>query len=370
MSQLKIKYDTSAIAIPGKILDVLDRATGTDLKVLLCLCGSQGLGTSYDEADWAERVAEAADCDADAVKSAVSFWRGAGLLILDEKKKTAPQAGKAAEDQDQRQRELFVKKPDEEVKAQAASENDQSSLVKLRARNELPNYTTEQLAALLEAHTDTANWIEECQRIFGKMFNTLEVNTVLGFVDYLGLDWEYVIVLISYYVVSREQRNMPKSIHGVEKMALSFYDKGIHTTAALQEEIKRLDHFNETEGQLRALFGMGERSMTPAEKKHFSTWLYEFGYGMDIIRLAYEKTVDNTGKASVKYMNSVLANWNRDGIRTPEDVKAADETHKSAVGVGAEGKKGRKTAPTGSFDTDDFFAAAVRRSFGDDTPKN
>ena len=84
--------------------------------------------------------------------------------------------------------------------------------------------------------------------------------------------------------------------------------------------------------------------------------------------MAYEHAVDNTGKASVKYMHSILANWNKDGIRTPEDVRAADESHKAAVG--AEGKKGKKNPPTGSFDTDDFFAAAVRRNFGDDSPKN
>lgn len=369
MSQLKIKYDTSAIVVPGSLLEVADRASVTDLKVLLSLCASAELGRSYGDEGWAEQVAEAADCDTDAVTSAVSFWRGAGLLILDDKKKASAKPKQQTEEPKERDNALAVAQAvSHEETSKAAQESVPA--VKLRGKGELPNYTTEQLATLLESHKETAGWVEECQRLFGKMFNTLEVNTILGFVDYLGLDWEYVMVLIAYYVTTQERRGMPKSVRSVEKMALSLYDKGVITVGALQEEIKRLDHFAETEGQLRALFGMGERSMTPAEKKHFSTWLYEYGYDMDIIRLAYETTVNNTGKASVNYMNSVLANWHRDGIKTPEDVRAADEAHKAVSAAAKEGKKGKKAQPAGSFDTDDFFAAAVRRSFGDDTPKN
>ena len=360
MSQLKIKYDTEVVALPGKVTEVMDRVSFTELKVLLALCASKELCRAYGSEDWAQRVSETADCATDDVHAAIGFWRGVGIISVGEgeRKKSA----KATQP---------VKNEIEKTDTPAASQKNPSAdtdsgekAIKLRPKAELPHYTTDQLAALLEAHADTAHWLDECQRIFGKIFNTLEVNTILGFVDYLGLDWEYVMTLLSYYVSMQEQRGMPKSLRSVEKMAFDFYDREIRTTADLQSEIHRLRLFSETEGKLRTLFGMGERSLTPKEKKYFSAWLYEYGYGMDIIRLAYDVTVDATGKATINYMNSVLANWNKDGLRTPEAIKAADEVHKAGSMEKVKGKKKSET-PQGSFDTDDFFAAAVRRSFGD-----
>ncbi|MBE6585953.1 MAG: DnaD domain protein [Ruminococcaceae bacterium] len=360
MSQLKINFETSALVLPGKVMEVMNRASFLDIKVLLCLCANADLRAAYGSEGFADRVAEAVDGDADSVQAALAFWRGAGLLIIKGSSKAT--TGKSA---------VTVSAP---TPPPAANINDtvipeQTQPAKLRAKAELPHYTTEQLAALLTSHADTANWLDECQRIFGKVFNTLEVNTFLGFVDYLGLDWEYIMVLLTYYVGVQERRGMNKSVRGVEKMAFDLYDKGIHTVDELQEEIRRLTLFSETEGSLRTLFGMGKRSLTPKEKKCFSTWLYEYQFDMEVIRLAYEVTVDAKGEPNISYMNSVLANWHKDNLHTPEAVRAAAEARKASPTASTTGGRRPKTeVSAGSFDVEDFFAAAVRRSLGEDTP--
>jgi DNA replication protein DnaD len=63
-------------------------------------------------------------------------------------------------------------------------------------------------------------------------------------------------------------------------------------------------------------------------------------------------------------MDAVLANWNRDGLRTLADIENSEASFQARKAE----KAGKKPAPDGqgSFNTDDFFAAAVRRSFGDD----
>ncbi len=121
----------------------------------------------------------------------------------------------------------------------------------------------------------------------------------------------------------------------------------------------------ETEGQLRTMFGINSRELTATEQKSFSTWLYDYRYGMDIIRKAYETTVDTTGDASVKYMNSVLSNWNAQNLRTPEEIDAANAAFK-AKNEKPRGKKGapKDGAAPASFDTDGFFAAALKRGMG------
>jgi DNA replication protein DnaD len=63
----------------------------------------------------------------------------------------------------------------------------------------------------------------------------------------------------------------------------------------------------------------------------------------------------------MRYMSKTLAAWNDEDLRTLEQIEAAD----AAFRAEREGKKAAETQ-NGSFNTDDFFAAAVRRSFGDD----
>ena len=224
--------------------------------------------------------------------------------------------------------------------------------------------TSAELADLLEARKEVNDFLRECQNVWGEMFNTHQTNTILGFVDYLGLEWDYILALLAFGVREQDKRGGKRSLRYVEKMAFDFYDEGITDLPALQEKIRRLEQTAEVEGSLRRMFGMGERALTPAEKKKFSTWLYEYQYGLDVITRAFEVTVDAKGSPNLKYMDAVLANWNRDGLRTLEDIEASEARFQAQKAE----KLNKKPASDGqgSFNTDDFFAAAVRRSLGDD----
>ena len=84
-----------------------------------------------------------------------------------------------------------------------------------------------------------------------------------------------------------------------------------------------------------------------------------------MIRMAYNRAVDRTGSDKISlimnYINKTLEAWNSENLRTPEQIEAAD----AAFHAQKEVSKGQ-AQKTGSFNTDDFFAAAVRRSLGDD----
>ena len=81
------------------------------------------------------------------------------------------------------------------------------------------------------------------------------------------------------------------------------------------------------------------------------------GYGIDIIREAYELTVTATNEPSVAYANAILERWNAEGLKTLEEIREAQEKQKKGNAKAEETKLGN------SFDTDDFFEAALQRSF-------
>lgn len=319
----KIIYGDGVGVFPKSALDVIKRASGDDVKVLLCLCAHEG---NADE----KKLAKLTGCKSENVRDALSFWRGAGVIETSE--------GKAEESEKDTAPEKET--PEKETKTQKK---------KLERSEELPNYTSSELADILEQRSDTATLINECQNILGKVFNVHEINVLIGLVDYLGLDCEYIMILLTYCVSLGK-----RTLHYAEKMAFALYDAGITTASELSEELRRREVIASTEGRIRTLFGLGERAFTTKEKKMIAAWVGEMGYPIEIIEKAYEVTADATGNASIPYANSVLERWYKEGLRTLEEIA---ESYKK--------KENSKNQGESSFDMDDFFAAAVKRALGD-----
>ena len=317
-----INYGNGTCVLPRSVIDVVGRASLTDLRVLMCLCAGGGeveLNT----------LCSACGCDEDEARDALAFWRGAGIIEAQKgvtKKTERKAADKVAE----------VKQKPQQPK-------------KLRAADELPNYTSDQLGDILDKRQDIVMLIDECQNIVGKMFTAKEINVVIGLCDYLELDCEYIMTLMSYCVSIGK-----KTLHYIEKTAFGLYDAGICTAEQLTEEIERRERAANIEGKIRSLFGLGGRAFTTKEKKFIGAWVNDFGYGEDIIQKAYEVTADATGGASIPYANSVMERWNAEGLRT---LEAIEESYKKNADGGKE--------QSSSFDTDSFFEAAVLRSLGE-----
>ena len=102
---------------------------------------------------------------------------------------------------------------------------------------------------------------------------------------------------------------------------------------------------------------MGRRALTEKEAQFIRNWSVKFGYGQDIITRAYEITVNNTKGASMDYANAVMENWYKSGLTT---LEAVDE---SLAARKAEKKSADAKNSVSSFDTDDFFEAALKRSY-------
>ncbi|MBQ3791980.1 MAG: DnaD domain protein [Clostridia bacterium] len=144
------------------------------------------------------------------------------------------------------------------------------------------------------------------------------------------------------------------SIRYLEKMAIDLHDRGVTTYEALEEELKRVEKRADLEAYVRDLFGLGKRTLIKKEKAFIDTWANTFRFSRDMIAKAYEVTVNNTQGPSMDYANRVLENWYAAGYTAPDEVDAAQAE-----------RKAQKSVPEGtSFSTDEFFEAALLRSYG------
>ena len=328
----RINYGRCVAVIPENAIAALCRAGENDLKVLIALCSLNG------SADM-KKLTKLTAMHEDEVRESLSFWRGTGVIeqgdVKDDTQASATEEKEAVSEKSQKI---------------AETEKTQKSVAKkLRGADELPKYTSDELASILEKRQETVALIDECQRIMGKVFNLKEINVLMGLVDYLELDPEYIMMLLTYCVSIGK-----RTLHFAETLAFALYDAGITDSYQLAEELRRREAAASAEGKIRSLFGVGSRAFTTKEKRFISAWINDMGYSIEIIERAYEVAADATGKSSFAYANSVLERWNAENLRTLAEI---EESYKK--------NNGEKSTSSGSFDTDSFFEAAVKRSLGE-----
>ena len=76
------------------------------------------------------------------------------------------------------------------------------------------------------------------------------------------------------------------------------------------------------ETRIRRLFGLPERALTAKEKACVTRWCGEYMTPEPLLRLAYDRTVEATGKVSFAYIDKILAAWAAKGITTVEAAEA------------------------------------------------
>ena len=331
---MKLNFQQDVLVLPEDVLSHCAEADGKRLRVLLWLSSDLSL------AQKPRQLCRLAGCSEKDAKDALGFWQEKGILISAASKAVPAMATVTAEKTDMTQ-------------TSEAKKATEAPL--LRRADELPNYTSVELAALMEKRHEMRVLVDEAQRILGKMFNPSEVNILVGMVDYLGMSEDCILLLLAHC-----QKIEKKSMRAIEKYALHLADKGVVSFEAMEEEIRTVEAMYTFEGQIRSLFGLGKRALTTKEKKMLSAWV-SFGYDIDVVRIAYEVTANATGEASLPYANSILERWNAEGLREIKEIEAYNEQARAKK----EAKKGAKTGLGSSFETDDFFEAALRRSFSD-----
>ncbi len=316
MKKYRIKYGEHTVALPADIVRHLAEADADELKALILIAAAGDDKPDIDAAGMTEKDFEAA----------ASFLRGAGLISAGAK--SASGKNTASE-----------KQPEEKtVKTEKRS-------VKVVRRGIDPEYTASEISDMMRENRLLASLIDACQHTLGKVFNSAENNIIITLNRQLGLDGEYILLLLAY-CAEKDKKNLTY----IQRMAADLVEKGVLTPPQLEAELMRRDEAKSGESALRRMFGMGARALTKKESEIFTLWICDRKHSLELIKEAYERTVAKAGKASVPYCNTILEDWFANGIKTPEEARAAAEGKKTAAQV------------RGSFETDDFFGAALNRS--------
>lgn len=183
------------------------------------------------------------------------------------------------------------------------------------ASAERPDYSPAELAIYLK-NQEVKNLFESAQRKLGKMLSHQDMSLLFGFHDWLGLPLNVIDVLLSYCT-----ENGHCGMRYIEKVAIGWAEEGITT----EERAIAYIELRKT-GFRTILKAFGQNRMpVPAEEKYMKQWLQDYRLPMDVVKLACERTVLQTGKASFAYAEKILKSWKDAGVKTTADVEALDQ---------------------------------------------
>lgn len=369
--KIRLQYASDVAVVPASAVAVLERASATDLRVLLALCADAA--AREDVEAHADALCSRAGCTSAQLDAALAFWRGAGVLETVGEMEAHAEAVTDSANAVAEERETPLTDTAQPAATglpalqEEITEGGRVRIVRARRTTTLPQYTTDELTAMLEKHRDAAAVINECQNIMRTVFNENETKILVGLMDYLALDGAYLVLLCSHCMKLGKD-----SMRYVERVAFDMVEGGVKDVTALQETLRHEDEVRETEYKIRSLYGAQGRKLTPSEKKYIKRWTEEWRFDFALIERAYETAVDTKGEASMRYADGILKRWHEEGLTTIEQVEASDEkwrqaqeSARAAKGEPRRGGRSSKPEDGGSFDTEDFFEAALKRSFED-----
>lgn len=298
----------------------LPKAGGEFVKVyiyLLRILGdpSQGLGL--------EQMADCLHCTEGDVLRALKYWDQEGLLSL--------QFG-----QEHQLSQIILKDPSLAVpseKGRAVPQNlpsgPDSSLSEISCKEAAPSSPKEAPDSLQPLTADRVRALKEneevvqllyiCEQYLGKALTPSEIQKILFFYDGLHMSVDLIDFLMQHCVGRGH-----KSIRYIETVALAWAKEGISTVQAAKDSSSR--YGKEYFTILKAM-GITGRNPVSSETNLMDTWLKDYGFSMDIILEACSRTVMQTGQPSFPYVDKILSDWMKKGVKSFQDIQELDMRH-------------------------------------------
>lgn len=306
MKKLTLKNcrQENALLLGYEFIDhYMPEANGEYVKVYLLLLRCQA---SPDRELTISGIADILDDTEKDVIRALKYWKKQGLLdyeITEEAVSSAPRADAQAPDA-------------ANVQEQAAPSPE--NVTRFRNRKEL-----KELLFVAEQY-------------LGKTLSATDMKTITYFYDELGMSTDLIEYLIEYCV-----ENGHKSMHYIQKVALSWADRKIRTP----EEAKQSAAFYSKScyGVLKA-FGITGRSPAASELAYIQRWSGEYGFSDELILEACNRTMNSIHQPSFDYAESILKSWLEGGAKNRKDVEALDLAYQKEKLERKEKRQGRSAS--------------------------
>ncbi len=209
----------------------------------------------------------------------------------------------------------------------------------------LSKFTQPTITNVKSANSAELSFLLECMEDrLKRPITSVEHKSIIHILEYIKLPADVIMMAIEYCVTVDKV-----NARYIEKVCASWADNGITTHELAEQYLSISKTSKNNEDKIKKVFGIQDRNLIDSEREHINRWFNEYKFGVDVIKLGYEKTIGAINKLSFPYLNKILSSWSEKGYKTIEEI------------TGTEYSKVRKEKT--SYDIDDID------KFWDNVPK-
>lgn len=198
--------------------------------------------------------------------------------------------------------------------------------VPLPPPDELPEYTSEEIARKTGEDPAFRGLVAETQRVLGRLLSGAELRILFGIYDHLGLPADVAHLLVNHCAETARERwgeGRVPTLRAIEKEAYIWANREILTMEQAEAHLHALAERKETGARLRKILQISGREPSPTERRYMESWL-DLGFSPEALAIAYDRTVVGTGRLTWRYMDSIVQRWHAKGLHSPAEIERGD----------------------------------------------
>lgn len=329
---LNIGEWNNVFAVPSSIVDKYIKLANADALKLLLFLLRHG-GREYP----AEKLkAELGFTEAGELEDAALFWIQRGVIRYDNENSELSAVRETAE-------KISSPVKENEYVQQTIDDIIPQKPVRLPVKTSPARVSSSEIASRIKDSSEVRMLFDEAEKIYGRPLKQRDNQTLIALVDHYGLPASVSLMLLKYCFKAGK-----KTPNYIETAAAGWSADGIDSIEKANERILILERSSGFEQRLRKEFGI-PNEFTPKQKDYLRTWLEDWSFTEEMITLALNITIENTGKTALNYTNKILENWRNENIKTPADVEASE----------ASGTRPKPKNDEGAFDVNEIMSRII-----------
>lgn len=181
-----------------------------------------------------------------------------------------------------------------------------------------PAYSAKELKQF-KGSDETAQLLMVAEQYVGRPLTRSDMETILFMYDRLKFSTELIDYLMQH-CVERGKRDF----RYMEKVALSWHEQGITTVGEAQRATRGYD---KTVYSIMRSLGKSA-SPAPKELEYINKWTKDYGFMLDVIQEACDKTVMSVDSHRFAYADGILSKWYQAGVQKKADISEAESSLK------------------------------------------
>lgn len=185
---------------------------------------------------------------------------------------------------------------------------------------EKKNYSADDIKAFREKE-QVAELLFIAERYLGRTLSSTDVDTLLYLYDGLGFSTDLIEYLVEYCVTKGHI-----SIRYIQATALKWAEQNIKTVMDAKREAQL---HSKAYFAVKKAFGISGRDLVSSETDFIEKWKSDYGFSLEIISAACEKTIQSVHQPSFPYADSILKSWKKQQVHNISDINRLDQEHQN-----------------------------------------